>query len=163
MATDEERSAAESVIGSLGWLPRQLRMDVSFGYSWLAQQKNQATVQHLLEMNKLVRYCKETREVCLCFRCDILHNDEDLRSVVFADSSRNNVDDNDLGPIGEKVKSQLGLVCLLSDDGLYKHHEGPVRFLGWGGHVSRVFAEPRWERKPTDLVNELKRWSGSGR
>eukprot|EP00959_Pyramimonas_sp_CCMP1952_P185088 3870310-Pyramimonas_sp.AAC.1 len=64
MATDEERSAAESVIGSLGWLSRQLRMDVSFGYSWLAQQKNRATVQHLLEMNKLVRYCKKTREVC---------------------------------------------------------------------------------------------------
>eukprot|EP00959_Pyramimonas_sp_CCMP1952_P344203 7209087-Pyramimonas_sp.AAC.1 len=54
LATDEEKSFAESVVGSLGWFSRQLRMDVSFGYSWLAQQKNVMTVQDLLEMNKLV-------------------------------------------------------------------------------------------------------------
>eukprot|EP00959_Pyramimonas_sp_CCMP1952_P055839 1166912-Pyramimonas_sp.AAC.1 len=34
-ATDDENSFAESVIGPLGWLSRQLRMDISFGCSWL--------------------------------------------------------------------------------------------------------------------------------
>eukprot|EP00959_Pyramimonas_sp_CCMP1952_P469638 9495283-Pyramimonas_sp.AAC.1 len=94
-------------------------------------------------MNKLARYCKETREVCICFRSDILHKDEDLRSVVLADFSLNNVDDYDLGPIGEKVKSQVGLVCLLSDDGFYKHQEGPAHFLDWGSsRIKRVCRAP---------------------
>jgi hypothetical protein len=58
---------------------------------------------------------------------------------VFADSSLNNVDDYDLGPIGEKVKSQLGFVCLLSDDGLCNYHEGPVDYLDWeSSRIKRV-------------------------
>eukprot|EP00959_Pyramimonas_sp_CCMP1952_P232175 4852130-Pyramimonas_sp.AAC.1 len=68
-------------------------MDVSFGYSWLAQQKNTMTVQGLLEMNKLVRYCHETKDVCLHSRSDFIKNDADLRGCVFADSSLNNIDE----------------------------------------------------------------------
>ena len=35
--TDRERSEAESIIGALGWLSRQLRADAAFGYSLMAQ------------------------------------------------------------------------------------------------------------------------------
>ena len=63
-------------------------------------------------------------------------DDDGLRTVVFADSSLNNRDDEDFG---ENVRSQLGFVCLLCDDGLYKHGEGPVHVLDWSStRVRRV-------------------------
>ena len=39
-AAAEEKEAFESALGALGWLSRQLRMDVAFGYSHFAQRKN---------------------------------------------------------------------------------------------------------------------------
>eukprot|EP00959_Pyramimonas_sp_CCMP1952_P332690 6966948-Pyramimonas_sp.AAC.1 len=47
------------------------------------------------------------------------HGGGDIRGVVFADSSFNNVDDITFGELGEKLRSQLGCVRLLTDDGLY--------------------------------------------
>ena len=49
--SDDERSAAESVIGSLGWLSRQLRADLAFAYSWSAQTKNEFVIGDLTELN----------------------------------------------------------------------------------------------------------------
>ena len=91
-ATDDERSLAETVLGGVGWLSRQLRSDVAFGYSWSAQIKNEATIADLLEINKLVDYCHETADTDLVFRGDVLQDPQDVRLAVFADSYLNNVD-----------------------------------------------------------------------
>ena len=88
-------------------------------------------MQHLAETNKLVQHCKATRETYILFRSDMQHGGGDIRGVVFADSSFNNVDDITFGELGEKLRSQLGCVRLLTDDGLYGNKKGLVHILDW--------------------------------
>ena len=64
---DQERPEAESIIGALGWSRRQLRADAAFGYSLMAQRKNEATAAGLIG-NKLVAYARETAATSLVFR-----------------------------------------------------------------------------------------------
>eukprot|EP00969_Alexandrium_andersonii_P253179 11189501-Alexandrium_andersonii.AAC.1 len=77
---DVEYSQVESAIGAIGWLTRQLRADGAFGFSYLAQRKNEFTVKDVLDLNQLVRYLRETSETALRFRSDALADDGSLRT-----------------------------------------------------------------------------------
>ena len=63
--------------------------------------------------------------------------------MVYADSPLNSMDDATLGLRGEEVRSQLGFVCCLCGDGLYRDGTGPVHVLDWGNtRIRRVCRAP---------------------
>ena len=67
-ATSQELGQLRSVLGSLNWVGRVCRPDISYELSALQALQKQANVQDLLHCNKLLRYMQETPDVGLFFK-----------------------------------------------------------------------------------------------
>ena len=86
----KEKEQLQSKIGQILWIARQSRPDVIFEASNLASSLTRACVQTLVEANKIIRSIK-SEKVTLKF--NYLGQDENLRLLVFSDSSHGNLHD----------------------------------------------------------------------
>ena len=86
--TFQEKDELQSKIGQILWVARQSRPDVIFDASKLASEFKDATINTVLQANKIIKHLKsETVEL----RFQHLENDIDL--VIFSDSSLGNLCD----------------------------------------------------------------------
>ena len=100
----EELKAYRSTIGQLGWLAGISRPDISFHVGAACSTVPNATVQDVLEINKVVRHVKNTKSVIKFKRLPL--NPEKLLIVLYSDASYKNL------PNGG---SQGGHIVFLSD------------------------------------------------
>ncbi len=138
--TIEEKSEYRSVNGSIGWLSRQLRGDLSFGYSILAQKVNDACVSDLLDLNRVVREAHEASNAEFVCKAGTCLDHGYLTVFVFVDSSLQNVDDED---VGEKVRSQAGYVIGICDGEMMKNGGSPIHILEWSSSRIEMCAGER--------------------
>ena len=88
--TDEELENLRSKAGQLLWLARQSRPEILFDVCGLESKIKTATVQQILEANKIVKKVKSDN-VSLRYR--YLGSDESIKIVVFTDASLGNLSD----------------------------------------------------------------------
>ena len=88
-ATEAEVTQLKSVAGSLSWVARQCRPDLSYRVSRLQTRSARATVADLKEANKVIEYAQKTAERGLTFKGGLFTWDE-LVSVVVTDASHAN-------------------------------------------------------------------------
>ncbi len=60
--TEDERSQMRSIIGSLAWVARTCRPDISYRVSKMQSCVGSASVHHIRELNKVVRHVVSTAE-----------------------------------------------------------------------------------------------------
>ena len=102
--TGQEKSKLRSLIGQLNWIAGVSRPDVGFGVCQLSSAFKNATVDHLVKANKLLRHVKNSSG---SIQFSNLSDLKTLRIVVYTDASFNNL------PNGG---SQGGQVVFLADD-----------------------------------------------
>ena len=82
--TVQERSKLRSLIGQLNWITGVSRPDIGFGVCQLSSVFKQATVNHLIKANKLLRQVKNSSgTICFTKFSDL----KNLRTVVYTDAS----------------------------------------------------------------------------
>ncbi|XP_064616270.1 uncharacterized protein LOC135480371 [Liolophura sinensis] len=88
--SEEETNIYRSKVGQILWLARQSRPDLMFDSSTLAAGVKNATVQNVVELNKVIRKMQAERVV---LKFQHLGNTELQQLVVFSDSSLGNLSD----------------------------------------------------------------------
>ena len=81
---ESERTKLRGLNQSVMWLARQERPDVMGSSAVTARRIMEATIQDIVEMNKVVQHLKKTKHLCLQFAC--IHP-RDVRFVAIADAS----------------------------------------------------------------------------
>ena len=71
-ATEEEYNQFRSVNGSLTWISRVCRLDVSYRVSALQQRLKELTCTNLRECNKVVAFAKEDADKGLAFKSGVI-------------------------------------------------------------------------------------------
>ena len=124
------------VIGSLGWIARQTRPDISVHSSKSAQRTGNPTVQDMIDANKAVQLGKENAGAKLVYRANTSLTWENAEIFMCADASFANVDSE----YGAKTKSQAGYVVGLASPEVPDQNENrSVHILEWfSGTIRRV-------------------------
>ena len=126
----EEITELRSTLGSLGWIARQLRADICVDVSLKAQRVGIATVQDLVETNRIVVKCVADPDFALVF-----HAFPTMMAFSAADSSFGNVDSE----YGEKTKSQAGYIIGLSELGFAGGVDSRIHVIEWqSASIKRV-------------------------
>ena len=99
---DKEISSLRSALGQLNWLANMTRPDISYTVSKISGHIKEATVADVKEVNKIIKYAKDTPSVVSFPSLDA----QSRQVVVFTDSSFNNLEDGG---------SQGGQVVFLKD------------------------------------------------
>jgi len=124
-ATDSEISQLRSVIGSLSWVARQCRPDLSYRVSKLQSLCTRARLKDLSEANKVVRDAVTGSDIGLHYKAGEVDGDN-LHSITVTDASHAN-EEVITKTSTEPHRSQQGRVFLLtsgnprSDDELKVH------------------------------------------
>ena len=87
-ATAAEISQLRSVVGSLSWLARVCRPDISFGVNQLQAVQQKAQVRHLAEANQILRYAMKDRQRGLFYPANIMKFEEAVIVSVNDDASQ---------------------------------------------------------------------------
>ena len=115
-ATDQEINQLRSVLGSLNWVARVCRPDISYELSVLQSVQKKAVVQDLLDCNRLLRYVQESPEVGLFFPYEALDFDKaTILSITDASYAANFDTGKDGEPLGNRSQSGR-ILCLVSPD-----------------------------------------------
>lgn len=75
-ASEKEIEDLRSAVGSLAWIARQCRPDLLYRVSRLQSLTNKATVDELVEANKVMNYARNTAHFGLTFYSGILDWDD---------------------------------------------------------------------------------------
>ena len=105
---EKETDNLRSKIGQLLWVARQSRPDVLYDVCSLARNLKVATVEHLIEANKIVKRLKSEK---VTLKYQHLGNDSSLKLVTFSDASLGNLPDG--GTQGG------GFIVLMGEQGLF--------------------------------------------
>ena len=84
-----EKTQLLSVVGSLNWIARQCRPDISYRVSRLRSRVNIGTIADLKEANKVLAYAIATADQGLTFKSGVL-DWNNLVSAVVTDASHAN-------------------------------------------------------------------------
>ena len=128
------RGQLRSVIGSLAWLARVCRPDLSYAVCKLQSCVHSATIGDVKYANKMVELAKRDKFKGLTYPAGIF-NFEDAMIVAIQDASH--AADYDLSGSGQKLghRSQSGrLLCLASKD-FKQNREGVLMLLEWHSTV----------------------------
>ena len=118
--TPSEHTELRSIGGSLHWMTGQTRPDLAAGTS--LHMAGQPTVDHLIQLNKLIKEAKASEDWCLRFRPIPL---ETAKVLVFSDSSWANTDE---------LKSQAGFMVLFAGCQVDTLGGDFVSLLDWRSH-----------------------------
>ena len=122
LVTAEERHGARSALGSLAYVARESRPDLSGPTALLQGRVEILTVKDLLEINKLVRLCHATKDTEVIIQPIPIDR---LALVAFGDASWANARDG---------ASQAGWLLVCADKGILEHGMAPISPVAWKSH-----------------------------
>ena len=102
--TDDELKSYRTLIGQLSWAANRTRPDISFSICELSSAVKNATVDHLLQANKVLKNIQDQKIILTFPR---MQNMQDCTFVTYSDSSFNNLDNGG---------SQGGFIIFLTDN-----------------------------------------------
>jgi hypothetical protein len=88
--TDKELNAYRSKVGQIVWIARQTRPDILFDGSNLASLIKHATVQNIIDANKVIRKLTSDK---ITLKFQFLGEEKSLQMVIFSDASLGNLPD----------------------------------------------------------------------
>ena len=140
--TDSDRTQMKSVAGSLAWVCRQCRPDLSYRVSRIQSASSNGTVADIREANKAVEYAIGTYDRGLVFKSGLLDwkTPGALMSLVVADASHANESEemiiNEMTSI-EGHRSQGARMVFLTDGALWTGDKGSIHPILWASNLVR--------------------------
>ncbi|CAE7418365.1 GIP [Symbiodinium sp. CCMP2592] len=140
--TDSDRTQMKSVAGSLAWVCRQCRPDLSYRVSRIQSASNSGTVADIKEANKTVEYAVKTYERGITFRSGLLDWSKPggLMSLVITDASHANEEEELLvnGSVSvEHHRSQGARMIFVATPSLWDQDKGSVHPIAWASNIVR--------------------------
>ena len=127
---DHVKDQLRSIIGSLAWLARVCRPDLSYAVSYLQSNVSQATFSDVIFTNGIVKIARGSKDVGIRYLLKPFKFEENM-IIGIQDASFAN--DADVSGSGKRLglRSQSGrLMCLAHES--YQHtHEGNLLLLDW--------------------------------
>ena len=140
--TDSDRTQMKSVAGSLAWVCRQCRPDLSYRVSRIQSASNNGTVADIKEANKTVEYAVKTYQRGITFRSGLLDWSKPggLMSLVITDASHANEEEELLvnGSVSvEYHRSQGARMIFVATPSLWDKDKGSVHPIAWASNIVR--------------------------
>ena len=136
MATPAEISQLRSVVGSLSWLARVCRPDLSFQVNQLQARQQAAQVKHLIDANKLLHHALQDRDKGIFYAKGAMKFESAIILSINDASHAASVE-----AIGEGVvaghRSQSGRLLALADPSFATTGKGSVYLLEWHSNTIR--------------------------
>ena len=133
-ATPQEVSQLRSVVGSLSWLARVCRPDLSFQVNQLQSFQQNARVEDLIVANKLLSYALKTKERGIYYASGEMNFDEAVILCINDASFGASVE-----ATGEKTvsghRSQSGRILALAHPDFIQSGVGRIHMLQWTSSV----------------------------
>jgi hypothetical protein len=130
LATDSEIGQMRSVIGSLGWIARQCRPDVSYGVSKGQSAVSKATLKDLKETNQTLVQVKEFADRGLYYDSSAIAWDS---AVVVTVSDASFAQETNIEPDGKEKphRTQKAFMILLVDPKITSQEEAGCHIWCW--------------------------------
>ena len=122
--TPQEMQDYMSIVGSLSWVARVCRSDLSYNVSQLQQLKKDAKVKTLKLAIKVIRFAKAHCERGFTFKSGVL-DWENMALLSATDASHA----QELGENGEPYRSQGGILIMLGSADVLKNEETNIHPL----------------------------------
>jgi hypothetical protein len=132
-AHEYEISQLRSVVGSLAWVSRQCRPDLSYGVSKLQSVCAKARVEDLALANKLVRDGATGSDTGLHFQSDAFKW-KDMVAVTVSDASHAN-EETIVKDAREPHRSQRGIMTLIGDARAVAEETSSVHVISYSSNV----------------------------
>ena len=152
-ATSQELTL-RSVLGSLNWVGRVCRPDISYELSAPQALQKQANVQDLLDCNKLLRYVQETPDVGLFFKYNAVNLEN---AVLLSITDASYAADNDVAADGRPLgnRSHSGRLLCLADPSFLEKGEGDVYVLLHHSNVLRRVCRSTLQAETLSMVSGM--------
>ena len=140
--TDSDKTQMKSVAGSLAWVCRQCRPDLSYRVSRIQSASNSGTVADIRDANKTVEYAVRTHDRGLTFRSGMLDwtTPGALLNLVVTDASHANESEemivNETTSL-EHHRSQSARMVFLTTEALWKGDRGHIHPISWSSNLVR--------------------------
>ncbi|CAE7728714.1 RE1 [Symbiodinium sp. CCMP2592] len=140
--TDSDKTQMKSVAGSLAWVCRQCRPDLSYRVSKIQSASSNGTVADIRDANKAVEYAISTYDRGLVFKSGLLDwkTPGALLSLVITDASHANESEemiiNEMTSV-EGHRSQGARMVFLTDGALWKGNKGSIHPILWASNLVR--------------------------
>ncbi|CAE7200469.1 GIP [Symbiodinium sp. CCMP2592] len=140
--TDSDKTQMKSVAGSLAWVCRQCRPDLSYRVSKIQSASSNGTVADIRDANKAVEHAISTYDRGLVFKSGLLDwkTPGALLSLVITDASHANESEemiiNEMTSV-EGHRSQGARMVFLTDGALWKGNKGSIHPILWASNLVR--------------------------
>ena len=153
-ATDLEIGQLRSVLGSLNWVARVCRPDISYQLSSLQAIQKEACVEDLVSANKLLRYVQDSPEVGVFYKFGGVNLDE---AVLLSITDASYAADFDVSKSGKAMgnRSQSGRLLCLADKDFVKNGSGHVYLLQHHSNVLRRVCRSTLQAETLSMVAGL--------
>ena len=150
-ATDQEINQLRSVLGSLNWVARVCRPDITYDLSVLQAIQKKATVQDLLDCSRLLRYVQDTPEVGLFYGYEALDFD---KAVIPSITDASYAANFDVGREGEPLgnRSQSGRLLRLASAEFMENGTGRVYPLEFHSNVIKRVCRSTLQAETLSMV-----------
>ena len=135
LANDGEKAQLRSVVGSLAWIARQARPDLSYKVSKLQSRCNRATMKDLVYANQAVDEAKEHSNNGITFKSDAI----DWKTciiVTVSDASWSNEEELSKKEL-KKYKSQRARMTILANPDFLEKKGSAFHVLSWQSTIIR--------------------------
>ena len=129
MANDAEKSQLRSVVGSLAWVARQARPDLSYRVNKLQSVCTKATLRDLVFANKTVADAKEFSNHGITYKAGVLDFNDCILCTI-SDASWSNEKQLVKGKL-EPLRSQRARMTVLAHKEFLKRMETPFYPIAW--------------------------------
>ena len=150
-ASDSEINQLRSILGSLNWVARVCRPDISYQLSALQTVQKKATVQDLVDCNALLRHVQETPDVGLFYKYEAFDFD---KAIILSISDASHAANADVSKSGKTLghRSQSGrLICLAGPD-FIKNGSGVVHPIEYHSNVIRRVCRSTLQSETLSMV-----------
>ena len=137
-ATPTEISQLRSVVGSLSWLARVCRPDISFGVNQLQSVQQKAQIRHLLEANKILNYAMKDRQKGIFYKKGAMDIQKCILLSITDASHAASFEEVGNGQVAGH-RSQSGRILALANPRFVQEGVGAVYVLEWRSNtIKRV-------------------------
>ena len=151
---DNIKDQLRSIVGSLAWLARVCRPDLSYAVSFLQSNVNQATYGDVAYANSIVKVARNTKELGITFPLKPFKFEEAM-VVGIQDASFAN--DAEVSKSGQRLglRSQSGRLLCLAHESFQKTHEGHLLLLDWHSTCIRRVCRSTLQAESMSMISGM--------